>query len=330
MIKNNKNLLTERNKLISQIAELYYLQELTQDKIAERLNLSRTQVFRYLKEAKEKNIVEIKVKLLKEEYTALENIIEKMYGIERCIVIESSENTKETLKHLGSKFSKLMTRYLDEVEYLAIGWGRTIYNMLLNTSFDKSYNVNVLPAIGSLGIFESEIHSNTIVKIFSDLIGGKNIILNAPAIINSKKSKEILENEESIKKVLNYFKRVDIAVLGLSELSKNTTFSKSINLSNEQIKSLESLGVIGEIIGLYIDGNGNFVSNEINDRMISISLDEIRKVDKVIGMSSFTNILKDPKSISNRANVFKVALKSKLINILVVSKEIAEELIKVV
>jgi len=47
---------TEKKKLISKISRLYYISNLTQQEIANKLNLSRTKVSRYLDKArKERN-----------------------------------------------------------------------------------------------------------------------------------------------------------------------------------------------------------------------------------------------------------------------------------
>ena len=49
-------------ELITRIATLYYLEELTQEKIAQNLNLSRVKVGRLLKKARQEGIVEINVR----------------------------------------------------------------------------------------------------------------------------------------------------------------------------------------------------------------------------------------------------------------------------
>ena len=47
--------------LLAEVAQRYYLEDLTQEQIARRLGVSRSQVSRMLKEAREQGIVEIRV-----------------------------------------------------------------------------------------------------------------------------------------------------------------------------------------------------------------------------------------------------------------------------
>ncbi len=50
-----------QHDLLSEIASLYYEQELSQTDIGERLGLSRVKVYRLLKKAKEEQVVQITI-----------------------------------------------------------------------------------------------------------------------------------------------------------------------------------------------------------------------------------------------------------------------------
>ena len=52
---------SEELKLLSKIARLYYLEDLNQQEIAEKLNISRTKVSRYLTKARKEKVVEIRI-----------------------------------------------------------------------------------------------------------------------------------------------------------------------------------------------------------------------------------------------------------------------------
>ena len=50
----------EQDKLLSKIARLYYLEDMNQDEIAQKFHINRVRVSRYLKKARERDLVEIK------------------------------------------------------------------------------------------------------------------------------------------------------------------------------------------------------------------------------------------------------------------------------
>ncbi len=305
------------DKILSKVAILYYNEGIKQDIIAQRLNVSRTQISRYLKEARRRKIVKIEIVVSNEKYDNLENLVEKIYGINECVIFSSGNNIRENYKYLSNKFSGLIERIVSNTEFIAIGWGNTIYNMLLSSEFTETHKTNVLPLIGGLGITE-EVNSNTIAKIFADQLGGNNLIIHTPAMFDTKEVRDLVRKESSIKILLDYYKKISVAVVGIAELKKNTTFSKAIDLKDEKIKMLSSVGIVGEINGLFIDENGVFVPNEINDRMLAILPDELRRINNVIGISFGDSKIK----------VIKAALKSKVINTLITDEETARKIVK--
>ena len=306
------------DNLLSKIAQLYYNEGATQDQISKKINLSRTQVNRYLKEARNRKIVKIEVVVINEKFNEMERLIEKNYKIKECIIVDSNQNINDIYKSLSVKFCELIERIIDSIEFIGVGWGKTLYNTLIRSDFKRAYKTQILPLIGGLGITDSDMSTNAIAKIFADKIGGKNLLIHSSALYDTKEVRDMIINESRIKLIMDLYKKINIAVVGIGDLSPDVTFIKAIGLDNEKINMLKAMGIIGEICGLFIDKNGVFVPNEINDRMISIKFDDLKSIKNVIGIS-FGN---------SKIEIIKAALNSKVIDILITDIETAEELIK--
>ena len=97
-------------KLLPKIAHLYYLEDMSQEKIAEKFNINRVRVSRYLKKAREMNIVEIKVNYSKESYQELERQIEIRYGLKECIIIPTHDNDQGIVRELAASLSNVLQR----------------------------------------------------------------------------------------------------------------------------------------------------------------------------------------------------------------------------
>ena len=69
----------ERKRFLAKIARLYYLENLTQQNIANKLNISRTKVSRYLTKARKEKIVDIQINHPEEDFSKMEYQIEKKY-----------------------------------------------------------------------------------------------------------------------------------------------------------------------------------------------------------------------------------------------------------
>ena len=69
------------NHLLVKIAELYFLDELTQFQISRRLGLSRQKVQRLIRAAKDKGIVQITVQSAQRTSSHLERQLEKRFSL---------------------------------------------------------------------------------------------------------------------------------------------------------------------------------------------------------------------------------------------------------
>ena len=89
-LSKNKKALQEY-AFLSQIADMYYNQNMQQADIARQLFFSRSTVSRLLTRAKEVGIVDIRVKLIRDRISAMEEIFIRQFGLKDAVIISSFE-----------------------------------------------------------------------------------------------------------------------------------------------------------------------------------------------------------------------------------------------
>ena len=99
---------------------------MTQQEIAEKLNISRTKVSRYLTKARKEKVIEIRINSPRERFEELERAIEKKFGIKECLLVCSSEDIRETYKQMAFSLAGLLERFLKDGDFLGVGWGTTL------------------------------------------------------------------------------------------------------------------------------------------------------------------------------------------------------------
>ena len=72
---------------LADVAQQYYLEDLTQEQIARRLGVSRSQVSRMLKEARERGIVEIRIHHPLRTVPALQQTLLNAFPLRDCLVL---------------------------------------------------------------------------------------------------------------------------------------------------------------------------------------------------------------------------------------------------
>lgn len=307
----------ERKKFLSKIARLYYSERLTQQEIAGRLNISRTKVSRYLDEARKDKIVEIKINLPEEDYSNLEYRIEKSFKIKECIVVPTFENNEEILKMMAGPLNNLFERILAGGSYLGIGWGSSLKGISDYINVSGKSDIKVVPIIGGLGKIGTGVHTNSVAKNIADRLGSISYMMHSPAVLDSKEIREIVENDSNTREIIKLYEKIDTALVGLSDIGPDSTLIKTGSFSLEEFKYLDSLGVVGDVNLIFINENGKHVPNRIDERIVRISPDRLKKVKNVIGVAFGRRKLK----------VILGALRGSLINILFTDEETAENII---
>jgi len=307
----------ERKKLLSKISRFYYFENLTQQEIANKLNLSRTKVSRYLDKARKEKIVEIKINSLRENYERLEYDIEKKFKIKECIIIPALESGEEILKEMAISLGNLFGRILKDKDYLGIGWGSSLKSIADYLSFSGKVDIKVVPMIGGLGKVGTGFHTNSVAKTVADKLGGISYVINSPAVLDSKKVKEVIESDSNTKEIIEMSKKINTALIGMSDIGTESSLIKTGNFNVKEFKYLGNLGVVGDVNLIFINENGEHVPNKIDDRIVRVSINRIKKIKNVIGVGFGDRKLK----------VILGALKGRIINILVTDENTAKNII---
>ncbi len=308
----------ERKRFLAKIARLYYLEGLTQQSIANKLNISRTKVSRYLTKARGGQIVEIKINYPSEDFSSLEYQIEKKYKIKECIIVSTLESSEATIEAMGGSLNNLLSRILQNVSYIGIGWGKSLRGLSRYINIMEKNDIKVVPMIGGLGKTGTGVHTNSVAKNIADRMGGISYMIHAPAVLDNREVKEIVEKDSNVSEIMEMASKIGTALIGISDLSLDSTLIKTGSFTAEDFKYLEGLGVVGDVNLIFIDQYGNHVPNKIDESIVRVPLERLKKIDHVIGVAFGKRKLK----------VLLGALRGQIINVLFTDEETAREIIK--
>jgi DNA-binding transcriptional regulator LsrR (DeoR family) len=308
----------ERKRFLAKIASLYYLEGLTQQNIANKLNISRTKVSRYLTRARNEGIAEIKINYPVKDFSSLEYQIEKKYRISECIIAGTFESSEATIEAMSGSLNNLLSRILKDGSHIGIGWGGSLREMSKYINVMEKSDIKVIPMIGGLGKTGTGVHTNSVAKNIADRMNGISYMIHSPAVLDNREAKEIVEKDSNVSEIMEMSSKIDTAIIGISDLGMDSTLIKTDSFTSEDYKYLESLGVVGDVNLIFIDENGNHVPNKIDDRIVRVPIEGLKKIAHVIGVAFGKRKLK----------VLLGALRSQIINVLFTDEETAIEIIK--
>jgi len=306
------------HKLLSKIARLYYIDDLNQQKIAEKLNISRTKVSRSISKAKQLNIVSININSPAEDFTELESTLEKAFDLKECLIVSSGENDGQLYRNMAVAVAGLFDRLLADGDILGVGWGATLKNISAFIEPLRKINIQTVPLLGGLGKSGIEVHTNAVASIIAEKYGGISFAMHSPAVLDSSQARKIMEKDSSVAEVFKMAAKINTALIGLSDIGQQSTMIKTGNFSIDDFKYLEGLGIAGDVNLIFINERGQTVANDLDERLLRLPAEKLKDIKNIIG-AAFGE---------NKIRVMLGALRGNLINILITDEKTAGQLIK--
>lgn len=260
--------MAESNEFLAQIAYLYYKEDLTQEQISRRLGLSRPKIARLLKEARRIGIVRIEIaqQLPSEQKEA--NDLQKLFGLQRVVVVRNEESRAATLQLLRSAVASLIVENLKNIQSIGFSFSQTLGNLAdyIHTGGDH-HHVAVCDLMGAMMGFPMPYTASADV---AKKIGGMLFPLSAPIMVLDPNNRDTYLNDPNIRKSMAVATDIDYAIVGIGDFTTQNILYRSGYINEETINNLRRQGIVGEMCMRFFDLNGSLVQTELDSRVISV------------------------------------------------------------
>ncbi|RBP70203.1 deoxyribonucleoside regulator [Alkalibaculum bacchi] len=302
--------------LLIKVAEYYYNEDLNQQQIAKRLNISRVKVSRLLTEARNKGIVKIEIVYPKDNCIELERQLEEKYHLEEVVIISSSSNSPDSIHmEVTNTAAQFIEEKVNPKDIIGIAWGRTLKRVSDRIS-EVNKEVEIVQLLGNIG--SSEYSGDVIVRNIAKSFQGSIYLLPAPAIVDNIKIKEAIKSDGQISSILDMQKQCSLAIVGIGQVSENSTLVVSNYLKKEDLERLKSDGAVGEVVGRFVDENGQICKTSVNDRVLGIEIDSLKEIPCVVAIASG----------EEKGKSIKAVLKTGSIDVLITDENTAQNILK--
>lgn len=285
-----------KEKMI-RVSKLYYEKDYNQQEVSDLMDMSRQTVGRILEAARENGIVQINVQdLNKKHYKELEQYIAEKFKLDQVIVEQIYDYSSESIrKALGSRGAEFLVNKIKKGQTLACSWGRTLLEVVNAMEFVEK-GVDVVQFNGALEQIYLDINSSELARIMADKLGGNSYHLHAPGIVDSKKIRDHILDDGSIKSVLNKAKNADLAAIGIGAIKDSPLYTQDY-IDKEHLEELKDKGVIGDLCLRMFDSDGKFVKTSLDDRIVGVTMEELNQIDYVVGIAGGENKVEAIKAV---------------------------------
>ncbi|MEN4168264.1 sugar-binding transcriptional regulator [Serratia marcescens] len=283
-----KQTVSQDNELLTEIAVAYYQDEITQEEIAKKFGISRIKVGRLLKRAKEEGIVEINVRYHPVFSTRLEQQMMERFPISRALIALDHQDEEEQRRQVAALVSNYLAMSLKDDMVLAVGQGRNVAAIADHVGSVTERNCKFICGIGGTHRPGDAINADHISRRLAKKFGGSSETLYAPAYVENRALKDAFMQNGTIKETLDRARKADVALVGIGDMNENSYMVKlGWFTPHEIIDASLNQGVIGDIAGYdFFNAQGQHVDTVMNDRVIGLSIDELRKIPCVIAIAS--------------------------------------------
>lgn len=305
-------MLPVEKRLLIKVAQMYYLENMNQNEIADKFGINRTTVSKYLKRAMQSGLVQISV--ANDRYENLENALEKRFNLKEVYILPTGAD-------LGMAGFRYLKRIIKDGDVVGFARGVTIAALSNSAVADActAVNAEMVPLVGGPeNDVDSEYHVNTIVYKVATAFKAKSHYLYAPAIVATAEAKEVMVQDPNCRRVISMWDKVDIAIVGIGAPIRSSNSVWGGSFGKEYAHVLREKGVAGDVCSRFYDLNGKVIETELNDKTIAIELEALRKTPYSIGVASA------PEKIP----AIYGALQGKFINVLISDEETAKLLLE--
>lgn len=316
------------DRFLMKVADMYYNDGLSQEIIADKLNVSRTTISRALTRAKKAGYIKIILDFPSVSSVDIEKQLEQKYHIQEAAVA-LTDQTDDPVYEVAKTAARYLARVLKSDMIIGLTWGRTMKQLI--DAFEKEQlgktlkikGVQVVPFLGTNTPDAEEYdiirltYSSLLSSKLSELIRGINYSLPAPMYVQNPELKKLLLQEPEIARTLEKARQCQVALFSIGDLSDQSAIGCLSDSVSETLQDLKEKGGIGETLGRVFDKNGNTVESGFNDRIIGLSLDDLKKIPNRVC------IIYDDYKVP----AVKTALKTGLVNVLITDDNIAEQLL---
>jgi DNA-binding transcriptional regulator LsrR (DeoR family) len=255
---------------------MYFIEQMTQNEIAEVLGVGRVTIVRMLAEARARNEVKIAIESELSELVRLERALEKTFGIQQAFVAPLSRPEADPIPAIAAKTGAYLSEAMKSGMRVGVGWGRTLFSTLSFITPKSLSDFKVISLLGGVGVAR-QINPAEFAWRFAQTFQGEGYLIPAPAVVDSVETKIALIERCGLQDIFRMTDDLDAVLLSIGGIRSATTFYRGGYLKEAQREELIARGTVGDLLFHPFDINGQIVDHPINGVVMSVDVDRLRR-----------------------------------------------------
>ncbi|HEX6756480.1 MAG TPA: sugar-binding domain-containing protein [Mycobacteriales bacterium] len=268
-------------------ARLYFQDGLSQQEVAQAVGTSRSNVSRMLAAARERGIVQVRIVDPAGRDNMLEEQLVSRFGLTEARVA-AVDPGQPALAKVGELGASWLLETVRDGQTVALSWGTALQQLVWATTTDRPRHAELVQLVGGLSPVAQATTGQELVRELAARLGAAYRYLHAPALLETKAARDALAAERSIAAALDAARRADLALVGIGAVGAGSSafILDSLRLDPDERATFESRHPVGDVCARYFDLAGRPVHGPVEDRVLAVTLADLRRIPLVVGLAS--------------------------------------------
>ena len=259
----------QREQLMIRAAKGYYDLEMTMADLARDLGLTRFQVSRLIKDARESGIVRIEIVPRTPRRPNLEADLQRRFSLKDAVVVPTALDDAMTLDAVAQAAGRFIAG-LGSLNLIGVSWGRTMAAVAHRLPPFWADGIEVVLLNGAMNIRSSAPQTNNVAELFALAGAGAATLLPVPAIVGKAETRMALEQDPTIAEVLAMGLEAQTVIFGVGAMETGSVLAQAGFISERELAALRRKGAVGDVLGRFIDAQGAIVDAALDARTMGL------------------------------------------------------------
>ncbi len=263
------------HRLMTKAVWYYYIENYTQQSISHLLGVSRSKVISLLERARQAGVIQFSVQQDSSRRMGMERELLGRYGLRDAFIVPGASTLTDPNESIAQAAAMYILRRVADSAFINMGYGDTISRIVKHLATTAQIPLNMVTLAGGMNYYLPNTSSN--------VFNARLYLIPSPLLLSSSTLRDSLRREPDVEEIFRMIPLSSMSVVGIGSMNDHATIVKNGILNNNDLTFLKMQGAVGDVLSHFLDKNGHIVSHELEGRLMSTPMEQLRTLDNVIG-----------------------------------------------
>lgn len=263
------------HRLMIKAVWYYYIENYTQQNISHLLGVSRSKVIALLERARQSGVIQFNVQQDSGRRMEMERELLSRFGLRDTFIVPSAGTLTNPNESIAQAAAMYILRRAADDAFINMGYGDTTSRILNHLATAAQVPLNVVSLAGGVNYYLPNTNSN--------VFNARLYLIPSPLLLSSAELRDSLRQEPDVEEIFRMIPLSSMSVVGIGCLNDQATIVKNGILNHNDFTFLKMQGAVGDVLSHFLDKNGEVVSHDLEGRLMSTPMGQLKTLDNVIG-----------------------------------------------